>query len=97
MDWMGFEPTTSAMPDTFYCRTAIERETRTVQILPVHYLVGFKTSSNVHGYEAKNTVSKHIKSFQSFDRFSLKRNQSEVFLPYSCFAVLLEKERKTLR
>jgi hypothetical protein len=32
MDWVGVEPTTSAMPATFYLRAAMESEIHTVQI-----------------------------------------------------------------
>jgi hypothetical protein len=70
MDWVGVEPMTSAMPDTFYQRAAKEREKSILfKSYPVHYLASFflRLRLTVHGYRAKNTASKHIKSFQGFN------------------------------
>jgi hypothetical protein len=65
----GFEPTISVMPATFYRRADMEREIILFKSHPVHYLASFflRLHLTVYGYRAKNTASKHIKSFQGFD------------------------------
>jgi hypothetical protein len=69
MDRVGVEPTTSAMTATFYIGAAMKREIHIVQLPPVHYLASFflRLRLTVHGYGAKNTASKLIKSFQGFE------------------------------
>jgi hypothetical protein len=68
MDWMGFESTISALPDTFCQRIVMERQIDAVQTTWSTVFLAFpRLHLTVHGHGANNTASVHIKSFQSFD------------------------------
>jgi hypothetical protein len=60
MDRVGIEPTTSAMPATYYLRVATERKSILSKFHPVHHLASlfFKTSFNGANLDSRNSSSK---------------------------------------